>query len=80
MEIWRGVLGLPEIGRRHDFFAAGGDSLLATKAVLHIQRTWHIAVTVRDLIECPVLEDLASWIDQRALSEHGSGVTGISRD
>jgi hypothetical protein len=65
-EIWCAVLGIPEVGRQDDFFAVGGDSLLVAKAVRHIRRTWPIGITVRDLIECPVLSDLAHWIDQRA--------------
>jgi hypothetical protein len=65
-EIWCAALGIPEVGGQDDFFSVGGDSLLVAKVVRHIRRTWSIAVTVRDLIEYPVLSDLAHWIDQRA--------------
>jgi len=64
-EIWCAVLGVPEVVRQDDFFAIGGDSLLVARAVRHIRRAWPIVITVRDLIECPVLADFARWIDQR---------------
>jgi aryl carrier-like protein len=64
-EIWRDVLEIPEVGRQDDFFEVGGDSLRVATAVRHIRRTWSIAITVRDLIECPVFADLAHWIDER---------------
>src|SRR5690606_35846844 len=32
-EAWREILGVPEVGREHDFFALGGDSLLATRLI-----------------------------------------------
>ncbi|WP_329486257.1 phosphopantetheine-binding protein [Kitasatospora sp. NBC_01246] len=65
-EIWRTVLGISEVGREDDFFAIGGDSLLMAKAVGHIRRTWLIEINLRDLIERPVLSELAHWVDQRA--------------
>ncbi|MER7583171.1 phosphopantetheine-binding protein [Kitasatospora sp. NPDC097691] len=64
-EIWCTVLGISEVGREGDFFAIGGDSLLMAKVVGHIRRTWLIEITLRDLIERPVLSELALWIDER---------------
>lgn len=77
-EIWRTVLGISEVDREGDFFALGGDSLLMARIVGHIRRTWLIEVTLRDLIERPVLFELAHWIDQK--TTHVSEVPSAERD
>jgi hypothetical protein len=61
--IWADVLKLDKVGREQDFFGLGGDSLLATNVVLEARRIWNINVTVRVLIDTPVLADLAGRID-----------------
>lgn len=64
--IWAGVLKLDKVGREQDFFGLGGDSLLATNVVLEARRVWNIDITVRVLIDTPVLADLAERIDRWA--------------
>ncbi|MFJ9033260.1 phosphopantetheine-binding protein [Streptomyces sp. NPDC102274] len=61
--IWEDILNVRPIDRSQNFFEGGGDSLLATKAVLRIRRTWPVAMTVRTIIDRPVLKDLAAHID-----------------
>ena len=64
-EIWCAVLGIPEVESQDNFFTVGGDSLLVAKLVRRLRRAWPVEVVVRDVIENPVLAELASWIDQR---------------
>lgn len=61
--IWEEILNIRPIDRSQNFFECGGDSLLATKAVLGIRRIRPVAVTVRTIIDQPVLKDLAAHID-----------------
>jgi amino acid adenylation domain-containing protein len=64
---WAQVLAVPEqqIGRRDSFFDRGGTSLTAVKLAVTLDR----AVSLRDLIDHPVLADLAALLDDRAKAD-----------
>ncbi|PRY19900.1 phosphopantetheine-binding protein [Pseudosporangium ferrugineum] len=64
--IWAQVLGLDVISRSDDFFQLGGDSLLATKVVVHVRRAWSVKCTVQLIIDTPVLSDFAAAVDELA--------------
>ncbi|MEC3952753.1 amino acid adenylation domain-containing protein [Nocardia sp. CDC153] len=53
------VLGLDRVGARDDFFALGGDSLIATRVAARLTAHLGHAVPVRLLFEAPVVADLA---------------------
>jgi hypothetical protein len=61
---WAEVLSIPQdqIGRHDDFFDRGGTSLSAVQLAIALDR----AVTLKDVIEHPVLGDLAGVIDGRS--------------
>ncbi|WP_171074144.1 non-ribosomal peptide synthetase [Nonomuraea basaltis] len=59
-EIWREVLGLPEIHRHDDFFALGGHSLLATKVLARVGDTLGLDLPLRAVFESPTLAALAA--------------------
>ncbi|MFF4850331.1 phosphopantetheine-binding protein [Streptomyces sp. NPDC001194] len=61
--IWAEVLGSAQEDRERDFFAAGGDSLLVTRAVLRARKAWDVDLTVQVVLDHPVLKDLAEQID-----------------
>src|SRR5881296_3043373 len=60
---WAEVLGIrkDQIGRQDHFFDLGGTSLSAVKLVIALER----AVSFKDLINHPILADLATLIDGR---------------
>src|SRR5438034_4465836 len=60
---WAEVLSIPkdQIGRRNHFFELGGTSLSALKLAITVER----AVSFKDLINHPILADLAALIDER---------------
>jgi amino acid adenylation domain-containing protein len=61
---WAEVLSVPpdQVGRRDDFFDRGGTSLSAVQLAIALDR----AVTHKDVIDHPVLGDLAGVIDGRS--------------
>ena len=65
-DIWQSVLKLEQVGRSDNFFALGGHSLLAVEALTRLQQQWQVELTVRDLFENPVLQELAQLIEQQA--------------
>ncbi|MER0478974.1 condensation domain-containing protein [Streptomyces sp. Edi2] len=75
--IWSEVLGVPVVPRGAHFFSVGGNSLLATKVILRIRKTWNIEPTVRLMFECPVFEDLAVRIGALVKSAQPGSNAGI---
>ena len=64
-EIWRDVLGLPEIGVNDDFFELGGSSLSTVRAAATAAARG-VPVTVHDLVEAPTIAMLAARAAQAA--------------
>jgi mycobactin peptide synthetase MbtE len=56
------VLGVGEIGRYDDFFALGGDSILAVQLAARARDTG-LALTARMVFEHPAIHDLAAAVD-----------------
>ncbi|MGH3682614.1 MAG: amino acid adenylation domain-containing protein, partial [Natronosporangium sp.] len=66
-EVWQQVLAAERVGRDDDFFALGGDSFAAVRAVRAIDP----ALRVIDLFTHPTLRDLAGYLDARSGSDGG---------
>ncbi|WP_228821914.1 MULTISPECIES: non-ribosomal peptide synthetase [Nocardia] len=60
--VYAELLGLDRVGADDDYFALGGNSLLATRAVARINETLETNVSVRDLFEAPTVAALAARI------------------
>jgi len=63
-EIWCTVLRAPRVGRLDDFFALGGDSILATQVVARVREVWRIEVPVARLLEARTLDAFAAMIER----------------
>jgi amino acid adenylation domain-containing protein len=73
-EVWQQILAVPAVGRGDDFFALGGDSFSAVRAVRAIDPT----LRVIDLFTHPVLADLAAYLDAKAgAGADGDGSAGL---
>ncbi|MEV7028564.1 phosphopantetheine-binding protein, partial [Kitasatospora sp. NPDC093558] len=59
---WSEILGVPEVGREHDFFALGGDSLLATRLVGRLRADGFADVKLAQLFAHPELADFAATL------------------
>ncbi|WP_031074647.1 non-ribosomal peptide synthetase [Streptomyces sp. NRRL WC-3742] len=60
--VWAEVLGVEVIGREHDFFALGGDSLLATRLIGRLRAAGFAGVRLSELFAHPVLADFAATL------------------
>ncbi|MFH5245983.1 amino acid adenylation domain-containing protein, partial [Antrihabitans spumae] len=63
------VLGTPRVGLDDDFFALGGNSLVATRVVARLSAALDAQIGVRELFEAPTVVALAA----RAESHAGAG-------
>ncbi len=73
VEVWSEVLGVDSIGAESDFFAQGGNSLLATRAVSRLRQALRVEVPLRSIFDTPRLPDLATEL--RLLVTEARGVS-----
>ncbi|MET9969783.1 amino acid adenylation domain-containing protein, partial [Streptomyces sp. NPDC006356] len=67
-EVWRELLGIPTVHREDDFFALGGDSLLATRMLHRLGERGVRGARIAGLFNHPVLKDYA---DTLTVGENG---------
>nr|WP_225732372.1 non-ribosomal peptide synthetase [Nocardia sp. JCM 34519.1] len=78
-EIFGDVLGLRRVGADDDFFALGGNSLVATRVVARLGAAVEARVPVRTLFESPTVGALAAAIESRTHGERGVRLGDIAR-
>ncbi|MFI6323038.1 amino acid adenylation domain-containing protein [Nonomuraea sp. NPDC050556] len=64
-DVWRALLGVPRVGVDQDFFAMGGHSLLAARAVTELRERLHADLPITAVFEHPTVERLARAIGAR---------------
>ncbi len=67
--IWSEVLGLARIGRRDNFFAVGGHSLLALRVASRVHKRLGIELELGEFFDKPELMTLAAAVQSMAHSE-----------
>lgn len=65
--IWSELLHVERVGKADDFFELGGDSLMAISVLSKIKSAFQVELSIRDIMENPVLERLAGVIDRAEL-------------
>ncbi len=78
-EIWRELLGVPQVGRHHNFFDLGGHSLLATQAISRIRTQFQVELPLRTLFEHPTLAELARAITEARRAAPPGPVPALTR-
>jgi acyl-CoA synthetase (AMP-forming)/AMP-acid ligase II len=61
--IWTEVLRLDQVGIHDDFFALGGDSLLAAHVLTSIHDAVHLDVGVVSLFDAPTVAEMAEYLE-----------------
>jgi acyl carrier protein len=56
------MLGVPQIGRKDNFFRLGGHSLLGAQLIAKIQQTFDVELSLRSLFDHPTVEGIASEV------------------
>ncbi len=67
-QIWEQLLSVRRVGRRDDFFLLGGDSLLAMRLLVEVERSFGSPMALSDLVPDATLEQLALSISRSAES------------
>ena len=67
--MWAEVLNLERVGMYDNFFALGGDSLLATRLVTRVRAAFQVELPVTTAFRAPILADQALVIEDTLLSE-----------
>ncbi|MGA5647914.1 non-ribosomal peptide synthetase [Streptomyces seoulensis] len=68
-DIWADVLSLPRVGVFDDFFALGGHSLIATRAVNRMRQAFDTALPLSVIFERPTVAGTAEYLHDLILAE-----------
>jgi len=66
--IWRELLDVKEFGVTDNFFALGGDSLLAIQVLARIRRAFQVEVSIRSLFDGPSIDELGRAVEEAKIS------------
>ncbi|MCP5155131.1 MAG: amino acid adenylation domain-containing protein [Ectothiorhodospiraceae bacterium] len=69
-EVWADMLGIEHIGADDDFYALGGESLLATRMASRLRAVLAAEVSVDDILEASTVGTLAARLAARTSPRH----------
>ncbi len=71
-DIWQEVLGGPQPRRHENFFALGGNSLLAAQVTARILDVFHVELPLSVVFECPTFSALAARVSELSTSNNNA--------
>ncbi|HET6763159.1 MAG TPA: condensation domain-containing protein, partial [Longimicrobiaceae bacterium] len=77
-EIWREVLGVPDVGATDDFFALGGHSLHAMQIASRSRDAFGVALPLRAVFDALTVERLAAEVESRIAAGAGRDAESAS--
>jgi phthiocerol/phenolphthiocerol synthesis type-I polyketide synthase E len=69
-QLWRQALGVSTVRAEDDFFALGGESLMAVNLVNQIRRHWGVRVTAAEFLKSPTFATLVRLAGPAAAAAH----------
>jgi amino acid adenylation domain-containing protein len=81
--LWAQVLGLDCVGIHDNFFAIGGDSILATQLISRVREVMRVEISFRSFFEVPTVAGMARSIEtasQTTLDLHSPPLQPVPRD
>ena len=67
--IWQEVLGVERVASDDNFFALGGDSLIAIQILSRLRKSFEVDLPVTTLFDAPTVSDLALLVVQKQLAQ-----------
>lgn len=71
LEIWKNLFGYKVLGTDDNYFTLGGDSLLATRLISEVQKTFGRKISIGTIFETLTVRALARAIEQSEEKEQG---------
>jgi acyl-CoA synthetase (AMP-forming)/AMP-acid ligase II len=82
--IWAELLQVEQVGLHDDFFALGGDSLLATRVLIRLHDITPVEIDVSLVFEAPTVAEMAerleTWMKAAAASQAPSAIARVPRE
>jgi acyl transferase domain-containing protein len=78
-EVWRSVLGVERVGAQDDFFALGGNSLVAVQLVAQVRSAVRVKLPMRTLFEHPTVAGMAEQVEALRARQPSAGEQKIPR-
>ena len=69
LDIWKQLFGYENIGIEDNYFSLGGDSLIATRLISEVQKTFGCKITISTIFENLTVKSLAKAIEQSERKE-----------
>lgn len=63
-QLWISLLGICKVDEESNFFDCGGSSLQAAALLMHIRRRFNLRITMQQIYNVPVLQELANFIEK----------------
>jgi amino acid adenylation domain-containing protein/FkbM family methyltransferase len=78
-EIWAELLGTAQVGVHDDFYRIGGHSLMATRVLSRVRRTWSVEVPMRTFLQTRTIDELAREIRAAIGAGTAAAESGVRR-
>jgi surfactin family lipopeptide synthetase A len=76
-QIWEQVLGITPIGIEDNFFRLGGNSILAVRSIVEIEKHWQQRLPLSIFLAAPTIKEFAQILRQTPASQQWSALVPI---